>query len=83
MLSMYFYNWYFDNYIFSVTKVTKIVIEKPIVFLLVLVALFTYYIIQTSLSFPVIKWPKLKYEECIILINPTDVICDKKVNQIS
>ena len=53
---------------FSVAKVARIVIEKPIIFLIVLIGLFTYYIIQTTLSLFAAKILKFKYEQGMILV---------------
>lgn len=53
---------------FSVAKVARIVMTQPIVFVLVLVGLFTYYLIQTFLSLMAAKLLKLKYEQGMILL---------------
>ncbi len=53
---------------FSVAKVSTKVIEKPEIFLLVLVALFSYYFIQTALSVLAAKLLKFRYEQGMILI---------------
>ncbi|EDY35292.1 Sodium Bile acid symporter family [Aciduliprofundum boonei T469] len=53
---------------FSVAKVSRKVIEEPLIFLLVLAALFSYYFIQTTLSVLTAKALKFKYEHGMILI---------------
>jgi len=53
---------------FSVAKVSRIVINEPIIFILVLMGLITYYVIQTSLSLIAAKLLRLKYEQGMILI---------------
>ncbi len=53
---------------FSVAKVSRKVIEEPLIFLLVLAALFSYYFIQTTLSVLAAKALKFKYEQGMILI---------------
>ena len=53
---------------FSVAKVSREVIEKPEIFLLVMAALFSYYIIQTSLSLIAAKLLKFRYKHGMILI---------------
>ncbi len=53
---------------FSVAKVARKVIFEPEIFLMVLLALFSYYIIQTSLSIIAAKLLKFKYEKGMILI---------------
>ena len=52
---------------FSVAKVARVVIAHPIVFLLVLAALFSYYLVQTVLSVLAAKMLGLKYEQGMIL----------------
>ncbi len=53
---------------FSVAKVSRMVIAQPLIFLLILVALFLYYIIQSSISLLTAKILKFKYEQGMILI---------------
>ena len=53
---------------FSVAKVSRKVINIPEIFLLVLIALFSYYFIQTFLSILVARLLKLHYKQGIILI---------------
>ena len=53
---------------FSVAKVAHQVMGHPVVFLQVAVALFIYYIIQTTLSLGAAKLFKLRYEQGMILI---------------
>ena len=53
---------------FSVAKVSKIVLSKPIIFVLILIGLLAYYLIQTILSIIVSKILKFKYEQGMILI---------------
>ncbi len=53
---------------FSVAKVSRIVISKPIVFVMIFVGLIVYYAIQTILSIIASKILKLNYEQGMILI---------------
>ena len=53
---------------FSVAKVSRKVMEQPQVFVLILAALFSYYIIQTALSLIAAKTLHFKYEQGMILI---------------
>ncbi len=53
---------------FSVAKVSPKVIDAPQMFLLVLAALFSYYLVQTALSILAAKALKFPYEEGMILI---------------
>ena len=53
---------------FSVGKVSHKVIDEPQVFLLVLAALFSYYLIQTTLSLLVAKALRFKYEQGMVFI---------------
>ncbi len=53
---------------FSVAKVSKIVIKKPVIFLIVFIGLFLYYLLQTSFSLFAAKLLNLKYEQGMILI---------------
>ncbi len=53
---------------FSVAKVSRFVIGKPIVFGLVLLGLVAYYLIQTTLAVLTARLLKLPYEEGMILI---------------
>ncbi len=53
---------------FSVAKVSRLVVAKPLVFLLVFVGLLTYYLIQTTLSVIFAKTLGFKYEQGMIMI---------------
>ena len=53
---------------FSVAKVAPKVVQHPIVFLLVAVGLFTYYLIQTTLSILAARLFKLDYAQGMVLI---------------
>ena len=53
---------------FSVAKVARIVIKHPEIFLIVLVGLVSYYLIQTILSLIAARILKLKYDQGMILI---------------
>ena len=53
---------------FSVAKVSRMVMKQPIVFVLVLAGLLTYYAVQTTLSVIAAKLLKLKYEQGMILV---------------
>jgi ACR3 family arsenite efflux pump ArsB len=53
---------------FSVAKVSTKVIGNPEIFLLVLLALFSYYLIQTGLSIFAARLLKFKYDQGMILI---------------
>lgn len=53
---------------FSVAKVSRKVISMPEIFFLVLIALFSYYFVQTVLSILAAKWLKFPYQEGMILI---------------
>ncbi len=53
---------------FSVAKVSRMVISKPVIFILVLVGLLTYYLVQTFLSTIAARFLGLKYEQGMILI---------------
>jgi len=53
---------------FSVAKVSRMVIAKPSIFIIIFLGLFIYYIVQTILSIIAAKSLKLKYEQGMILI---------------
>lgn len=53
---------------FTVVKVAKIVVLNPIIFLLVVTGLFTYYFVQTGFSLIVAKILRFRYKEGFILI---------------
>ena len=52
----------------SVAKVAHLVVNKPIIFLLVLGGLVTYYIVQTILAILAAKLLKFKYQQGMILL---------------
>ena len=53
---------------FSVAKVASIILHKPILFLLVAVALFCYYLIQLTIAVIAAKVLRFRYEQGIILL---------------
>ncbi len=53
---------------FSVAKVARIVVGRPVIFLLVLAGLLSYYAIQTLLSIAAAKLMNLGYEQGLVLI---------------
>ena len=53
---------------FSVAKVATIILHKPILFLLVAVALFSYYLIQLGIAIIAAKVLRFRYEQGIILL---------------
>ena len=53
---------------FSVAKVSRAVLGRPEVFLLILVALMLYYLIQTTLSIIAARLMRFRYEQGMILI---------------
>lgn len=53
---------------FSVAKVAREVISKPEIFLMILIGLMIYYIVQTVISLLASKVLKFKYEHAMILI---------------
>ena len=53
---------------FSVAKVAKIILHKPVLFLFVAVALFTYYLLQLLIAILVAKVLRFPYEQGIILL---------------
>lgn len=53
---------------FSVAKVSRLVIKKPVIFLIVLLGLFSYYILQTLLSLVAARLLGFKYEQGMILL---------------
>ncbi len=52
----------------SVAKVAHLVINKPIIFLLVLAGLITYYLVQTVLAIIAARLLKFKYQQGMILL---------------
>ncbi len=53
---------------FSVAKVAPIILHKPVLFLLVAVALFSYYLIQLVIAIFTVKVLRFPYEQGIILL---------------
>lgn len=53
---------------FSVAKVATIILHKPILFLFVAIALFTYYLIQLAIAVAAIRFLQFPYEQGIILL---------------
>ncbi len=53
---------------FSVAKVSRIVLSKPIIFIIVLAGLIVYYLVQTVLSLMAARILKFKYAQGMVLI---------------